>query len=131
MASPIKLAASASSAAGSPSPLEHHTGLLDCPYCFVPLIRIKSKQPDTKDQYYIKCPFNVKVNFICSPISLSRILLQFCTQGDPTACEFIRSEEQCEVWARKRRCLMQSINGDTTDAIQSGEAFVDWRNEIK
>ena len=34
------------------------------PFCFVPLIRIQSMQEDTKDQWFLKCPYNVKVRFL-------------------------------------------------------------------
>ena len=36
----------------------------ECPFCFVPLIYIQSKQEDTKDQWFVKFPYNVKVKFL-------------------------------------------------------------------
>ena len=33
----------------------------ECPFCHVPLVRIQSKQPATKDEWFVKCPYNIKV----------------------------------------------------------------------
>ncbi|CAN6284249.1 unnamed protein product [Urochloa humidicola] len=58
----------------------------ECPHCLVPLVRIQSKQPATKDEWFLVCPYNVK--------------------GDETTCRFIRSELQYEaVEQQKRRQL--------------------------
>ena len=37
------------------------SGRRECPYCHVPLVRIQSKQPATKDEWFVKCPYNIKV----------------------------------------------------------------------
>ena len=42
--SQIKVAAASSSSLATTSRMQHQFGLLDCPYCFIPLIRIKSKR---------------------------------------------------------------------------------------
>jgi hypothetical protein len=36
----------------------------ECPYCNVPLVRIQSKQPATKDEWFLVCPYNVKVSIL-------------------------------------------------------------------
>ena len=40
------------------------SGRRECPYCHVPLVRIQSKQPATKDQWFLKCPYNIKVRIL-------------------------------------------------------------------
>jgi hypothetical protein len=51
----------------------------ECPFCFVPLIRIRSKQENTKDIWFVKCLYNVKVQFsshfgsVCSCCDANRL----------------------------------------------------------
>jgi len=58
----------------SVSRMKEQSDLLDCPYCFIPLVRIKSKQPLTKDQTFIKCPYSVKVKIIC----IGSLIMEAC-----------------------------------------------------
>ncbi|CAN6351961.1 unnamed protein product [Urochloa humidicola] len=61
------------------------TNKKECPSCKVPLVRIQSHQKDTFGQWFLKCPYNIK--------------------GDPTTCDYIRSEVEYEALkAHKRRC---------------------------
>jgi hypothetical protein len=54
--SPMKQASMASSSTTS--------GKRECPYCHVPLDRIQSKQKNTKDVWFLVCPYNVKVSIL-------------------------------------------------------------------
>ena len=54
--SPMKVASTGSSVTAS--------GRMECPFCHVPLVRIQSKQPLTKDQWFLKCPYNIKVQIL-------------------------------------------------------------------
>lgn len=80
----------------------------ECPFCFVPLSRIRSKQEDTKDQWFLKCPYNVK--------------------GDPTTCGFIHSEVEYEAAkAHGRRVQMRDVG---CLSLVSGEAYAGLKEEL-
>jgi hypothetical protein len=40
------------------------SGKMECPFCHVPLVRILSKQPTTKDEWFLRCPYNIKVQIL-------------------------------------------------------------------
>jgi ssDNA-binding Zn-finger/Zn-ribbon topoisomerase 1 len=40
------------------------SGKRECPHCHVPLVWIQSKQPKTKDQWFVVCLYNVKVSVL-------------------------------------------------------------------
>jgi hypothetical protein len=46
------------------------SGKRECPYCHVPLVRIQSKQPKTKDEWFVVCLYNVKVSVLDIALSL-------------------------------------------------------------
>jgi hypothetical protein len=52
----MKLTSAGSSAMAS--------GGRECPFCHVPLVRIQSKQPATKDEWFVKCPYNIKARIL-------------------------------------------------------------------
>ncbi|XP_066395664.1 uncharacterized protein [Miscanthus floridulus] len=63
----MKVPSMGSSATGS--------GRRECPYCHVPLVRIQSKQPTTKDHWFLTCPCNIKgdhttYGFICFELQI-------------------------------------------------------------
>ncbi|CAN6275125.1 unnamed protein product [Urochloa humidicola] len=76
----------------------------ECPNCHVPLVRIQSKQPATKDQWFLVCPYNVK--------------------GDPTTCAFIRSELQYEALEEKK-CRQRA------DKEASGDCYAELKEELQ
>lgn len=83
------------------------SGRRECPYCRVPLVRIQSRQKDTLGQWFLKCPFNIKVRIhdilgiTCLLVALN---LSNLMQGDPSTCGFIRSEAEYEsLEAHQRR----------------------------
>jgi hypothetical protein len=39
-------------------------GRRECPYCHVPLVWIQSKQLATKDEWFLVCPYNIKVRIL-------------------------------------------------------------------
>ena len=47
--------------ATSSGPSSTASGTRECPFCHVALVRIQSKQPATKGEWYLKCPYNIKV----------------------------------------------------------------------
>ena len=54
--SPMKVPSTGSSTTAS--------GRRECRYCHVPLVRIQSKQSTTKDQWFLTCPYNIKVRIL-------------------------------------------------------------------
>ncbi|CAN6172315.1 unnamed protein product [Urochloa humidicola] len=73
--SPMK-AVTGSSSTGSGS----QPRLIDCPKCHVRVVKIRSKQKETFNQVFYKCPNNIR--------------------EDPSTCGFIRSEAQYESYVR-------------------------------
>ncbi|CAN6272415.1 unnamed protein product [Urochloa humidicola] len=73
---PLKAAAGSSSSFGGRKGKE--LPLVECPHCCVRVVKIKSKQRETYDQVFFKCPNNIK--------------------GDQTTCGFIRSEAEYEAY---------------------------------
>ncbi|CAL5073322.1 unnamed protein product [Urochloa decumbens] len=76
--SPLKAALGSSSTFGGKQGKE--LPLLECPNCCVRVVKIKSKQRETYDQVFFKCPNNIR--------------------GDSTTCGFIRSEKEYEAFVR-------------------------------
>jgi hypothetical protein len=37
---------------------------MKCPFCHVALVRIQSKQPATLGEWYLVCPYNIKVRIL-------------------------------------------------------------------
>ncbi|CAO2210634.1 unnamed protein product [Urochloa humidicola] len=63
------------------------TNKKECPSYKVPLVRVQSHQKDTFGQWFLKCLYIIKI------------------RGDPTTCDYIRSEVEYEALkAHKRRC---------------------------
>ncbi|KAJ1288073.1 hypothetical protein BS78_02G061200 [Paspalum vaginatum] len=80
----------ASSASGSTaSDREMALRLVDCPSCGDRIIRIRSKKEGTYDEFYYKCPNNIR--------------------DDPTTCGFIRSEKQYAAFLRNLEAKEEGI----------------------
>ncbi|CAL4927475.1 unnamed protein product [Urochloa decumbens] len=94
--SPMKVASTGSSFMASSK--------RECPNCHVPLVRIQSKQPATKDEWFLVCPYNVK--------------------GDPTTCGFIRSELQYEALEEQKR-------RQQADKGASGDCYAELKEELQ
>jgi septal ring factor EnvC (AmiA/AmiB activator) len=104
------------------------TGRRECPNCHVPLVRIQSKQPATKDEWFLVCPYNIKVRIVHTP-DLSALLKVFwfddgCVQGDPTTCRFIRSELQYEALEDQKR-------RQRADNEVSGDCYAELKEELQ
>lgn len=91
--------------------------LEDCPNCGCRLICIRSKQPETFNQMFFKCPNNVR--------------------GDPNTCGWIRSERQYETYlrvldARKQQCGDLQVIGDARmqALFELKDQFVELKNQF-
>ncbi|CAN6215369.1 unnamed protein product [Urochloa humidicola] len=76
----------------------------ECPKCHVPLVRIQSNQPTTKNEWFLVCPYNVK--------------------GDETSYRFIRSELQYEA-------LEQQKCRELDDKGASGDCYDEKKEELQ
>lgn len=72
------------------------SGSTECPFCHVSLVRIRSKQPNTYDDWFLKCPYNIYVRIldigglnVYPAVGLNDV---FWVQGDPTTCGYIHPE---------------------------------------
>jgi hypothetical protein len=81
--------------------------LVDCLYCRVQLVQIRSKQRATYGETFVKCPNNIKVSqFLFNFEFLDVVLAAMVTfrmvfmQDDPTTCGIIMSEVQYEIYLR-------------------------------
>ncbi|TVU40184.1 hypothetical protein EJB05_13635, partial [Eragrostis curvula] len=43
--------------------------LIDCPQCFIPTIRLVSRQPETYGQVFYKCENNSKISIVVADFS--------------------------------------------------------------
>ena len=74
------------SASGLSSTASGRVPLGKCPSCHVSLIRIRSKQPETYNEIFVKCPNNIRVSAVhlasefCATLVLFLIhlALKFC-----------------------------------------------------
>ncbi|TVU29972.1 hypothetical protein EJB05_21571, partial [Eragrostis curvula] len=65
----------AASGASSSSHARTVLPLIDCPQCFIPIIRLVSRQPETYGPVFYKCENNSKVDpFSCHFSSLKRAM---------------------------------------------------------
>ncbi|KAG2577797.1 hypothetical protein PVAP13_6NG172300 [Panicum virgatum] len=94
------------SSGSTPSMDGNQLRLVDCPNCKCRLICIRSKQPETFNQLFFKCPNNGLVTL----------------QGDPNTCGWIRSERQYEAYLRmmdERREKLKQHYGEIEDLAEA------------
>ena len=65
-------------ASGSSSTLSGRLPLGECPSCRVSLIRIRSKQPESYNEIFVKCPNNITVSAVHLAFVLVLLLSNYC-----------------------------------------------------